>query len=174
MKKYSALVALGLLAGLFYPLMVASQTKDYPVPPPTISERKFPCMQCHDNWSTKTSKRQLKMNHADVVLKHDEKQRWCLDCHDAQNRNQLRLLNQDRIDFDRSYDLCGQCHGTIFRDWQAGVHGKRIGNWNGTKLYRLCVHCHDPHQPTYAPVKPEPKPLSPALIKAHTPSIGVR
>jgi len=42
------------------------------------------------------------------------------------------------IPFTESYYLCGQCHGDIFRDWKAGVHGKRTGMWNGKKEYVLC------------------------------------
>ena len=26
--------------------------------------------------------------------------------------------------------LCAKCHGTIYRDWQAGVHGRQNGFWN--------------------------------------------
>ena len=73
--------------------------------------------------------------------------RWCLDCHNPDDRDKLRLANGDLVSFEESYYLCGQCHGTIFRDWKAGIHGKRTGEWNGRKQYRLCVHCHNPHNP---------------------------
>jgi hypothetical protein len=69
------------------------------------------------------------------------------------------------IFFEKSYLLCGQCHGTIYRDWKAGVHGKRTGQWNGRKQYRLCVHCHNPHQPKYKPLKPLPPPIRPGEMK---------
>jgi hypothetical protein len=55
------------------------------------------------------------------------------------DRDVLRLANGDLVSFEESYNLCGQCHGTIFRDWKAGIHGKRTGEWNGKKQYRLCV-----------------------------------
>ena len=31
-----------------------------------------------------------------------------------------------------------------YRDWKAGVHGKRTGEWDGRKDYLLCVNCHNP------------------------------
>ena len=55
----------------------------------------------------------------------------------------LRLANGTLVPFEESYRLCGQCHGDKYRDWRAGVHGRRVGSWNGEKQYLLCVHCHD-------------------------------
>jgi hypothetical protein len=94
-----------------------------------------------------------------------KEQRWCLDCHNANDRDVLRSASGKLISFEESYYLCGQCHGTIFRDWKAGVHGKRTGLWNGKKQYRLCVHCHTPHWPKFKPLKPMPPPLKPDEIK---------
>ena len=71
--------------------------------------------------------------HDDIVLKHDEEHRWCLDCHDATDRDWLHLASGERVGFDESYRLCGQCHGEKLRDWKAGVHGRRTGEWNGRK-----------------------------------------
>jgi hypothetical protein len=45
------------------------------------------------------------------------------------------------------------------------VHGKRTGEWSGRKIYRLCVHCHDPHQPRFRPITPKPPPVQPYNIK---------
>ena len=83
--------------------------------------------------------------HDDIVLRHDEEHRWCLDCHDATNRDWLHLASGERVPFEESYRLCGQCHGEKLRDWRAGVHGRRTGEWNGHKRYLLCAHCHNPH-----------------------------
>jgi hypothetical protein len=90
---------------------------------------------------------------------------WCFDCHNADNRDKLRLANGKLISFEESYTLCGQCHGTILREWKAGLHGKRTGMWNGEKQYRLCVHCHWPHEPRFKPIKPLPPPVRPTDIK---------
>jgi hypothetical protein len=110
-------------------------------------------------------RRQLEDMHEDKVLKHAGPDQWCFDCHNADDRDQLRLISGKLVRFDESYLLCGQCHGTIFRDWKAGVHGKRTGEWSGRKIYRLCVHCHDPHQPRFRPITPKPPPVQPYNIK---------
>ena len=65
--------------------------------------------------------------HDDIVLQHDEEHRWCLDCHDAADRDLLHLASGERVPFEESYRLCGQCHGEKLRDWRAGVHGRRTG-----------------------------------------------
>jgi len=133
---------------------------DYFVPPPPFSEGIFPCSECHKDMEVNTNRRELSF-HEDIKLKHAEEQRWCLDCHNPTDRDKLRLASGNLIPFTESYYLCGQCHGTHFRDWKAGVHGKRTGMWNGVKQYRLCVHCHNPHQPKFKPLKPLPPPVSP-------------
>ncbi len=139
---------------------------EYFVPPPPFSEGIYPCSQCHEGMPVNPKRRVLKDFHTDIELKnHAEDQRWCLDCHNANNRDVLRLVSGKVIRFEESYYLCGQCHGTIFRDWKAGVHGKRTGEWNGKKVYRLCVHCHNPHQPRFKPLEPKPPPVKPSHIK---------
>lgn len=134
---------------------------DIQVPPPPFSEGVFPCSECHAYMDANTTRRQLTEEHTNIVLKHDEEHRWCLDCHDAENRDKLKLANGTLVDFAQSYVLCGQCHGPKLRDWKAGVHGKRTGDWNGKKKYLLCAHCHDPHAPKFKPLKPEPPPVRP-------------
>jgi hypothetical protein len=137
------------------------------VPPPPFSDGIFPCTFCHDNKDLKPNltRRTFPDDHSEIVLKHDEQNRWCLDCHDAQNRDVLHLASGEKIPFDESYRLCGQCHGEKYRDWRAGVHGRRTGQWNGQKSYLLCVHCHSPHQPHFKPMTPKPAPLPPTRPK---------
>ena len=134
------------------------------VPPPPFSEGVFPCTDCHDNKDLKPNRtrRELKDAHDDIILKHDEEHRWCLDCHDADNRDRLHLASGQPVPFEESYQLCGQCHGEKYRDWRAGVHGRRSGYWNGEKTYLLCVHCHSPHQPHFKAIAPKPAPNRPA------------
>ena len=133
--------------------------------PPPFSEGIFPCSQCHDRPGD--PKRRELAFHDDVqaMFNHDAEHRWCLDCHDNANRDELHLSSGERVPFTESYRLCGQCHGDKFRDWRAGVHGKRTGQWNGQKTYLLCVHCHNPHSPRFNPVKPEPRPDRPEEMK---------
>lgn len=127
---------------------------------PPLTPGIFPCSQCHATMTPNKQRRDLGF-HLDVVLNHATKQRWCLDCHDANDRDKLKLANGDLIPFTESYFLCGQCHGNIFRDWKTGIHGKRIGFWNGEKQYYLCVNCHNQHSPKFQPLKPLPVPVRP-------------
>jgi hypothetical protein len=133
------------------------------VPPPPFSEGIFPCSDCHNATDLPANpvRRTLVDAHDDIVLKHDQEHRWCLDCHDATNRDQLHLAGGEAVPFEESYRLCGQCHGEKYRDWRVGVHGRRVGQWNGAKEYLLCVHCHNPHQPKFKALKPKPAPRRP-------------
>ncbi len=141
------------------------QQMDIQIPPPPFSEGIFPCSECHADMEVNLKRRKLVEFHEDIVLKHDEKNRWCMDCHDANNRDMLHSASGELIDFRESYKLCGQCHGPKLRDWKAGIHGRRTGYWNGRKEYLLCAHCHDPHSPKFKSMKPEPPPKKPGPIK---------
>jgi hypothetical protein len=132
------------------------------VPPPPFSEGIYPCSACHADMTANRTRRELTEMHSDIVLKHDETHRWCLDCHDATDRDSLHLASGERVPFEESYRLCGQCHGEKLRDWRAGVHGRRSGQWSGHKTYLLCAHCHNPHQPRFKALQPLPAPRRPA------------
>ncbi|HEY3322190.1 MAG TPA: hypothetical protein VGP72_17135 [Planctomycetota bacterium] len=144
------------------------------VAPPPFSEGIFPCSNCHDNDSLKPNpeRRPLKktiggVGHKEIDknFKHDEENRWCLDCHDLKDRDKLHLASGKLIDFTESYKLCGQCHGPTLRDWKAGEHGKRTGFWSGYKRSLLCAHCHNPHSPHFKPLEPLPAPPRPETIR---------
>jgi hypothetical protein len=139
----------------------------FEVPPPPFSSADiYPCTQCHDKTlPPDPRRRKLEQAHEDIVLHHDEEHRWCLDCHDAENRDMLRLANGTLVKFEESYRLCGQCHGDKYRDWRAGVHGRRTGSWDGPKQYLLCVHCHYSHAPKFKPLAPKPPPMRPGSIR---------
>ena len=144
---------------------------DYAVPPPPFSEGIYPCSGCHNaDLPPNPRRRVLKMAHLDIQLHHaGDQQMWCLDCHNADNRDVLRSASGAPIKFEESYKLCGQCHGEKYRDWKEGVHGKRTGEWNGRKQYLLCVNCHNPHAPKYKAIKPLPPPVRPEQIQAAPP-----
>jgi len=141
------------------------QQLDIQVPPPPLNEDTFPCSMCHSEMETNPDRREMEEFHDDIVFEHDEENRWCLDCHDAENRDMLHTAGGELIDFKESYKLCGQCHGPKLRDWKAGIHGRRTGNWNGKKEYLLCAHCHDPQSPKFPKMKPEPAPHKPGEKK---------
>ncbi len=135
-------------------------SQEIAVSAPPFSDGIFPCTECHAELEVITERRELYM-HEEItsVFDHDEENRWCLDCHDANSRDSLRLASGKLLDFRESYKLCGQCHGDKLRDWKVGVHGKRTGEWNGKKQYLLCANCHNPHSPKFKPIKPEPPPV---------------
>ncbi len=129
----------------------------------------YPCTDCHDeDWETDTDIRELDEPHDEIPGKfanHDSENRWCLDCHSANNRDKLRLINDKLIEFNEYYRVCEQCHKRIIREWKMGVHGKRTGNWNGEKLYWQCTQCHNPHNPPFKAIEPMPAPRRPLAIR---------
>jgi hypothetical protein len=137
-------------------------TTEFPVESPPLTPGIFPCSACHEGMEPDFKKREL-TEHTQIKLHHaPEVLTWCLSCHDAKNRDKLHLVNGDLVDFTESYRLCGQCHGTNYRDWKAGIHGKRVGYFTGgQRTYFLCVNCHNPHDPKFKPLKPEPPPFRP-------------
>lgn len=132
---------------------------------PPFSDDIFPCSECHSETDEVDRTPRIVDFHDTVHFTHDAENRWCLDCHDAQNRDKLKLADGRLLDFTESYTLCAQCHGTKFRDWKAGEHGRRTGSWSGTKQYLLCVHCHDPHSPKFKSMEPMPPPLRQEMIR---------
>jgi Cytochrome c3 len=135
--------------------------------PVTLMER---CVSCHEEKAKPVKcdtchRETTEKAHANIVLHHAEEQRGCLDCHDAADRDHLRLANGSPVSFEQSFKLCGQCHGTQYRDWKVGLHGKRTGSWNGRREYRLCVACHYPHDPRFKPMDPMPRPARPEEVR---------
>lgn len=135
------------------------------IPVESITSDYFPCNDCHSELIPNPQRRELVEMHDDIIFNHDSENRWCLACHDQNQRDSLRLASGRLLGFNESYELCGQCHGPKYRDWKLGIHGKRTGEWNGKKQYFLCVNCHDPHAPRFKSLQPMPPPIRPSLIK---------
>jgi hypothetical protein len=179
--RWGLVVAAAVLAGGAAPRAERPAEHLVQAEPPPFSEGIFPCSQCHDRKAKVDRTRRSLGFHDEVqsIFDHDPEHRWCLDCHDAQDRDVLHLSSGEPVPFTESYRLCGQCHGDKFRDWRVGVHGKRIGRWDGEKTYFLCVNCHNPHSPRFkgvtdivregrrttapslTPLAPEPRPRRP-------------
>jgi hypothetical protein len=133
--------------------------KGYPAAPPhRVVSRKaelplYPCNMCHNLQKLNTTVRQFKVApppegapHAGV-LRHGKGQMWCLDCHNPKDRQYLRTVTGETLDFDDSPRLCGQCHSARYRDWAFGAHGKRATGWAAEREIYACTHCHNPHAP---------------------------
>ena len=137
----------------------------------------MPCSACHNGQTVPvpTSKRPRTLYmHQDIVpnsmeMKHGRGAIWCLDCHNAKNRDTLINHFGDEISFNQPQKLCGKCHGQILRDWRDGIHGKRIGSWkdDGPRRWWVCTECHNPHdvQPPFKQLSPEAAPELPKNMK---------
>lgn len=117
----------------------------------------FPCTNCHAALPPNPTPRLLASPHV-ASLPHGNGRFWCVDCHDLKERDHLRGLKGQAIDFDDSYLVCGQCHFRQQKDWYYGAHGKRVANWRGEREIYSCTHCHDPHDPVLKPRAPSAPP----------------
>jgi hypothetical protein len=143
--------------------------QEFPVPFQPLPKTITPCRACHGpekDFPVNFKRREALLVHRNIRLNHGGVRVWCLDCHHPDKRNYLLPLSDGKlITFEHSYLLCGKCHGTKFRDWRNGIHGKRTGFWNGKKEYLLCINCHNPHDPKYKPIAPMPPPKRPRTPK---------
>jgi len=111
---------------------------------------RYTCSSCH-NETPVTAKKGKELTHGDINLDHGKggQSLSCIDCHHPEERNFLEDKEGNTIDFDHSYQLCGQCHFRQKRDWIGGAHGKRVSNWAGERVVFNCATCHDPHSPRF-------------------------
>jgi hypothetical protein len=117
------------------------------------------CMDCHEIFDTQPRSKDL-LQHKNIKMAHGLNGR-CVNCHDAKDRDKLVLRDGERVGFSESPMLCAQCHGTTYRQWDRGVHGKTLGYWDksqGESRRLVCVECHDPHAPRFSPIAPLPAP----------------
>lgn len=154
-------------------IQAPTSEQEFPVPLRPLPKTITPCRACHGpekDFPVNFKRREDILVHSNIRLNHGGIRLWCLDCHHPENRNYLLPLSDGKvIEFEQSYLLCGKCHGTIYRDWRDGIHGKRTGSWNGQKNYYLCITCHDPHNPRFKPMAPMPppkKPWTPTEVRA--------
>lgn len=117
----------------------------------------YPCDQCHAAMEPNPEIRPLNVMH-DAEIEHGRGRIWCLSCHHLENRNYLKTLLDEPVDFDDAHLVCGGCHGSRHKDWVFGVHGKRVDNWQGERTLYGCAHCHNPHNPVIEPRAPAAAP----------------
>ena len=117
----------------------------------------YPCEQCHAAMEPDPTIRTLDTMH-DGEIEHGRGRIWCLSCHDLENRNYLKTLLNEPVDFDEAHLVCGGCHANRHKDWYFGAHGKRVANWQGERTLYNCTHCHNPHSPAIKARAPKPAP----------------
>jgi len=118
------------------------------------------CNGCHQIFAPASDRSRARTYHQEIFLNHGMNTD-CLNCHHPDNREALRHLDGSEIPFAMTPETCAGCHGTVFRDWQRGTHGKTMGSWvtgseHQTRL--TCNQCHDPHSPAYPKYIPLPGP----------------
>ena len=111
---------------------------------------RYKCSSCHTDKKVLVNYAQ-ELTHANVVINHGREgsELSCIDCHHPEDRDFLEDKKGRKIDFDHSYQLCGQCHFRQKRDWLGGAHGKRVSYWAGERVVYNCASCHDPHSPKF-------------------------
>lgn len=168
----AALLALDSRRGLALPIPAASGVvrADLELGPPRVMLADPPaiqngpfrqtCRECHDVFPSPDVPRSPMLQHTHIVLDHGLNDR-CYNCHAREDRDRLALVDGTRLGFDQVPRLCAQCHGTAWRDWQNGTHGRTSGYWDRTRgesVRLACTQCHDPHAPAYPPFVPLPGP----------------
>ncbi len=132
----------------------------------------YDCMECHKLLPAQWHYPWPPAEHARIQLQHGNN-RFCLNCHHPTNRNAFVDYDGSEIAEAEVVQLCAKCHGTVYRDWVAGVHGRENGYWKvglGLKKKLRCIQCHDPHAPSFKALKPLP-PLRYPPRAAHPPAL---
>ena len=67
---------------------------EFTVPPPPFSEGIFPCSDCHEDMDVNPERRILEDEHTEISesFNHASEQRWCLDCHNPDNREDRKSV----------------------------------------------------------------------------------
>lgn len=126
-------------------------------------EQTLDCNVCHatkpPDLTTRHS-RDLNLFHQGLMIDHGALS--CITCHNpVDGYATLHLADGRSLPYPEVMQLCAQCHGTQYRDYQRGSHGGMTGFWDlqaGPRERNNCVDCHDPHAPKYPEVMPAPGP----------------
>lgn len=120
------------------------------------------CMDCHALFKSKAKTTFAMFQHGEIqqAMDHGINTR-CYNCHDLKARDRLVMDDGALVGFDEAEQVCAKCHGTTYRDWQRGSHGKTTGYWDksrGESDRLTCTQCHDPHAPAFDKFQPLPGP----------------
>jgi hypothetical protein len=118
------------------------------------------CTMCHEGFTGDKGEEALKDEHADLQFNHGLNMR-CLNCHNQNNSMAYIYHDGSEIPGDQPTRLCAKCHGTHYREWMLGIHGRVNKSWDPTKGDQTkleCIQCHNPHHPKFEPMAPMPPP----------------
>lgn len=120
-----------------------------------------PCKSCHEGTEAlQGDPKEKGVFHEKIVLKHGRNQH-CFNCHHRLQPADFSNFDGTPLPLENIELLCAKCHGTTYRDWGLGAHGKRTGFWDKAKggpKPTVCIACHDPHWPLFKPLKAAPAP----------------
>lgn len=81
----------------------------------------------------------------------------CSMCHVIGAQDNLHKADGSLIAMRDAMQLCAQCHGPQYRNYQHLSHGGMNGYWDpksGGRVRNHCIDCHDPHFPRFQPTVP--------------------
>jgi hypothetical protein len=143
-------------------LALFSDLPAFEVIPAKRDEEMHPCSNCHQWVTANPEPRKLKTPHDNFELRHGlhgHGKFWCFTCHRQDKQPGLETLEGQAVGFEHAYVVCSQCHVGQARDWALGLHGKRVGNWQGERQVLNCTACHYQHSPAIAPREALPGPV---------------
>ncbi len=120
------------------------------------------CAVCHHALEPKPENaraRKLEGFHEGVVVEHAEL--GCQSCHQGPSYEGFHLVSGEVVEYGNVVELCAQCHGQQWRDYQHGAHGGMTGHWDlgaGPRQRNHCIDCHAPHSPKLRQQWPAPMP----------------
>ncbi len=120
----------------------------------------YECMECHRIIPSPEETLRPLTQHTEIEFNHGINTR-CFNCHHRKNRNAFVDDFGAEIAWEQPQLLCAKCHGPVYRDWQAGSHGRSNGYWDtarGEQVRLRCIQCHDPHAPPFGSMAPAPGP----------------
>jgi hypothetical protein len=120
----------------------------------------YQCSDCHRIIPSPQETLRSLTQHTEITLRHGLNTR-CFNCHHRTQRDAFVDDWGEPIPWNQPQLVCAKCHGPVYRDWQAGSHGRINGFWDttrGPQTRRKCIECHDPHAPPFPPMRPAPGP----------------
>ncbi|MBI4376287.1 MAG: hypothetical protein HY549_07535 [Elusimicrobia bacterium] len=120
-----------------------------------------PCSSCHEGTEPlQGDPKERGVFHEAIELKHGRNQH-CFNCHHRLKPENFANFDGTQITLASVEQLCARCHGTTYRDWKSGAHGRRSGHWDvakGGPNATVCIACHDPHWPLFKGFEAAPAP----------------
>ncbi|MBF0296610.1 MAG: hypothetical protein HQL96_15600 [Magnetococcales bacterium] len=151
----------GLLMLLLVPAAMAAETAAV-----RVQETRIPsgCANCHAWRTPDPLPRSLNQPHGNLTLDHGQTAIWCLECHLANQPEQLQAGSGPPVAMADAWRLCMRCHARQTRDWRFGVHGKRVRGWQGERIVLPCSGCHNAHRPAWPATPLAPPPNRPQSV----------